>query len=95
MILKSVDFSPAFLPIEHLDRVVVRARQHVRQRRVHHDVSDVVGVLFNGLHFFGGIVVVDSELCVVGADNYPLFAHDELSTADGGIRNLNRADLRL
>jgi len=93
MVLESVDLRPVFIPIEHLNRVVVRAGQHVGKGRVHNNVSDVVSVLVDSLDLFGGIVVVDAEFGVIGAYNNPLFARDELSTTDRRIGDLDGPDL--
>ena len=62
---KRVNLRPVFVPVEHFDCVVVRARDHVGLRWVHRDVSDVVCVLLNGLDLLRCVVVEDAKHVVV------------------------------
>jgi hypothetical protein len=62
---------------------------------VHYDVSDVVSVIVNGLDLLGGIVVVDAQFGIIGTDDNPLLAHDELSTAYRRVGDLDGPHLCL
>ena len=95
MVLKAVYFRPVFIPVEHLNRIIVRTRQDIGESWVDNYVADVVTVILDCFEFLSGIVVVDSEFCVVGAYNNPLLTCDKFCTSHGRVCNFERTDLAL
>lgn len=67
-----LDTPPSLVPIPALDSHIVRTSQHERQRRVHNETSDIVGVRLERGDLFAGGDVVDAELKVVRA-RYELY----------------------
>lgn len=51
---------PRTVPIKQLDRVVIGAGQKQRLLRMHHNVSNVVGMLLNCLDFLRSVVIKDT-----------------------------------
>ena len=54
--------------------------------------TNVVGVCFEGGDFLGGIVIVDADLKVIGATDYPILARDKAAGAYGYIRQFEGFD---
>lgn len=56
------------------------------------DRTNVVGVGFESSNAFGCVVVVDSDLEVVGAADDPVFTGNKSTSADGNIGKLKGLD---
>lgn len=54
--------------------------------------ADVVRVSFEGGDLFGGIVIVDSDLEIIGAADDPILAGDEAASSYGDIGELEGLD---
>ena len=57
--------------------------------------SDIVGMGLEGCDLFRGVVVVDTELEVVGAANNPVLARDKATGTDGKIGEFERLNSAL
>ena len=86
---------PPFIPIPKFYAHVIGGREDEGLRRVDNDSANVVGMRFEGCDFFGGIVVVDSNLKVVGATYYPVLARNETSGSDRNVCKLESLYYRL
>ena len=95
MVKKRVNTRPFFIPVEHLNCVVVTAGDNVRHRGVDSDVSDVVSMVFDRFYFFGRVVVEHSDERVICSDNDPLFARDKLCNTYWSVCNFKGPDLCL
>ncbi len=92
--LKDLDALPAALPIPKLDSHVIGGGKDKRLRRVNDNGSDIVGMRLERRNLFRGVVVVDTELKVVGAADNPVLARNEATGTDrkvGQFERLNRA----
>lgn len=63
--LEDLHALPALLPIPKLNCHVIGGCEHERLGRVNGDGANVVRVCFKGGNFFGGVVVVDTQLEVI------------------------------
>lgn len=54
--------------------------------------SDVVGMSFKLRNLLRGVVVIYSNLEVIGATNNPVFTCDEATSSDGDLCELKRLD---
>jgi len=73
VVLVRVNYLPVFIPVVHFDRVVIGTGEHVRLRRVYHNVSNVVSMLIYHLYFLGSVVVENPNFVVICTHNKPLF----------------------
>lgn len=54
--------------------------------------TDVVGMSFEGCNFLGGIIVVDSNLEIIGAAHNPILAGNKSTCSYGNICELEGFD---
>lgn len=92
---KDLHTLPALLPIPKLDCHVIGGCEHKRLGRVDGNRTNVIGVCFERGDFFGSVIVVDTELEVIGAANNPVLPRNESTSADGDIGEFERFDDRL
>lgn len=76
---------PRLVPIPELDCHVIRGSQNKGLRWMHNDGPDVIWVCFKGGDLFRSVVVVDSQLKVVGPADDPILARNEAAGSDGDI----------
>jgi hypothetical protein len=62
---------------------------------MHRQVANEVSVLVYYLQLLTCVIVVYTNLCVIGANNDPLFSCDKLSTSYGSICNFKGSHLGL
>jgi len=66
MVVISVNLLPVLVPIEHQNAVVITATQHVRQSRVHNQMTNEISVLSGyGLELLTRIIIVNSDFRVI------------------------------
>ena len=92
MTLENLDALPAFLPVEQLNGHVIGGGENEGLGRVNGDGSDVVGVGLEGGDLLGGVIVVDTELEVVGAADDPVLSGNEAAGSDRDIGQLEGFD---
>jgi hypothetical protein len=89
MIIIGVHSLPILIPVEHENPVIVTAAENVWHGGMHDQVPDEVGVFpTDGLQLLTRVVVVDTNLRIIRANNYPLFPRDEFGASDWRIRDL-------
>ena len=57
------------------------------------EISDKVGVLIHNFQLLTGVIVVDTNLCVISANYNPLFSRDEFRASHRRIGDLKRSHL--
>lgn len=88
--LVDLDALPALVPVPQLNCHVIGGSQDEGEGRVDGDDTDVVGVSFEGGDFLGCVVVVDTDLKVVGTADDPVLASNESTCADRDVGELER-----
>lgn len=83
--LKHLHALPLLVPIPQLNGHVIAGGEHKWLRGMHDNGADVVGVRLKGRNLLRGVVVVDSQLEVVGAADNPVLARNKAAGADGHI----------
>lgn len=92
MTFVNLDAFPFFVPIPELYRHVIRGRENERLCGVNDDGANVVGVGFELGDLLGGVVVVDSDLEIVGPADNPVLASNETASSYGDIGKLEGFD---
>ena len=59
------------------------------------NIANVISMGFPSLHFVHGVVIVHSQMHVVGASDNPLFPNDELGTSYRYFTHLETFDKSL
>lgn len=77
---------PAFLPVPQLDCHVIGGSQDERLRRVDSDRSDIIGVRLELRNLLRRIIVVHSQLEVIGPADNPVLASNETTGPNGDVR---------
>ena len=72
---------PSFVPIPELDAHVIGGGQDEGLRGMDNNGTDIVRVGFEGGYLFGGIVIIDANLEVIGATDYPVLAGYEAASS--------------
>ena len=62
---------------------------------MHCNVPDEVIMLFYSNDLLRSVIVEHSELVIIGAHDYPLFAGNEFSTSHRGLSDFERSNLGL
>ena len=95
MIHKRVNFGPGFIPVKHVDGIIIASREDIGQVGMDNDMSNIVLVLIYGFHLLSSVVVVHSQQVVVTAHDYHLLARNELGTSHRRVCYLKRTNLGL
>ena len=90
--LVDLDALPSLVPIPQLNCHVIGGSQDEGEGRVDGDDTDIVGVSFEGGDFLGCVVVVDTDLKVVGTADDPVLASNESTSADGDVGEFEGLD---
>ena len=92
MTLKDLYALPSLLPVPKLDGHIIGGSKNEGLRRVDGDSSDVVRVSFEGGNLLGSVVVVNTQLEVIGTTDNPVLSRDESTGSDGNIGKLKGLD---
>ena len=95
VILIGINLGPRLIPVEELDRLIIRATEDIGQVWMHRKVPDEVSVLIDDLELLTGVVVVHANLCIISSHYDPLLSRHELSASNRGISDLEGSDLCL
>lgn len=85
--LKRLNALPVLLPVPELNRHIITSGQDEWLCRVDDNGTNVVGVGLESGNLLGGVVVVDPNLEVIGANDEPVLAGDEATSSYRDIGN--------
>lgn len=92
MALKHLHALPALLPVPQLDCHVIGRRQDEGLGGMHGNGAQVVGMRLELRNLLRGVVVVNSDLEIIGTANNPVLAGDEATASHRDVGQLKGLD---